>query len=179
MGTEAHTDTDRRLLPTLLGVALVAALISCAPASEEGAEADGEMSAARAAEVETAMDDFVAAWEREDVDATVAFFTADAVLFDPVPPGKFEGSEAIRALVAGAFEELDAIEITLTERNVRTAGRVAWFHARFVYAGQPPQPDAAPVRDEGFVTMIWVRQEDGSYRSPLFHASRLPEEGNT
>lgn len=179
METKARTGAARKIRGTPVGAALLAALISCTPAPEGGAETAGQMAAARATEVETAMDDFVAAWEREDLDATVAFFTADAVLFDPVPPGKFTGSEAIRALVSGAFEELDAIEITLTERNVRTAGRVAWFHARFVYAGQPPQADAAPVRDEGFVTMIWVRQEDGSYRSPLFHASRLPEEGNT
>lgn len=66
-------------------------------------------------------------------------------------------------------------DITLTERQVDTHGDAGWFHARYVFAAVPAEPAAEPVRDEGYVSMLWIRQEDGSYRMPLFHASPLPE----
>ena len=177
-----------RCTPALLaGLVAVAALCAaCAPAAEEeaavespsteAAETAPEREAAVAEEVEAAVDEYVSAWEREDVEGVAGWFTADGVAFDPVPPGKFEGSEGIRDLVTGTFRDLDEIDITLSERSVRTDGPFAWFHARYVFAARPAEAGAEPIRDEGYVSMVWVRQEDGSYETPLFHASPMPRE---
>lgn len=184
MRIKTRVQSTRKARALLVGPAILAvAAISCVPAPEEreGGEQDAvetapETTVAQPADVEAAVDDFVAAWEQENLEAATGALTADAVAYDPAPPGKFEGAEGIHAWISGAFEELDQIDITLTERSVRTVGRVAWFQARYVFAAQPVQPEAEPIRDEGYVSMIWVRQEDGSYKSPLFHASEIPEE---
>jgi ketosteroid isomerase-like protein len=173
-----------REVPTLMvGLAMVAVVaISCAPAAEVGEEAEPgavetvpETTAAQPADVDAAVDEFIAAWEREDVEAAVGAFTADAVAYDPVPPGRFAGTAGIREWIADTFAELDQIDITLAERTVHTADGVGWFQSRYVFAAQPAQPGAEPIRDEGYVSILWVRQEDGSYLSPLFHASPIPE----
>ncbi len=128
---------------------------------------------ATAAGVEAAFRAFVAAWEAEDVEAVVGSFTADGVAFDPVPPGKFAGSAGIRALASGTFESLDRISIPVTEIEIDTWGRVAWLTARYVFQSEEVGETTA---DEGYVSMVWMLQDDGSYRATLFHASPLPAE---
>jgi hypothetical protein len=82
-----------------------------------------EAAAADPAAVEAAFADFITAWEEEDLDAVLAMFRPDAVAFDPVPPGKFEGSEGIRSWAGGAFEYLDGITIVTDGIQVRVEGR--------------------------------------------------------
>lgn len=148
---------------------------ACAPAGEEGetAAAGVEQPAATAAGVEAAFQAFVDAWEAEDVEAAVGAFTTDAVAFDPVPPGKFGGPEGIRAWASGAFEALEGITITVSEVSAATEGRVGWLTAHYVFEGQAPDES---VRDEGYLSSVWVLQDDGSYKATLFHASIRPEE---
>lgn len=180
---EVHSNRVPRHLLILTAI-LVAAAISCSPAPEPqtdegdengGSETAAEMTAAQPAEVEAVVEELITAWEEQDLEAAVDLFTADAVVYDASwPPGKFEGIDEIRTWTAEHFEQLDRIYVTLTERSVRTVGRVAWFQARLVVSTQPVQPDTEQAREGNHLSMIWVRQEDGSYKCPLFHASPRP-----
>lgn len=131
--------------------------------------------AATAEGIEAAFEAFIDAWETENLEAARATFTADAVAFDPVPPFKFSGTEGIRAWTSGAFEQLDSISIATSEMTVRTHGPVAWSTARYTFEATPTEGEA--ISDEGYLSMVWVLQDDGSYRATLFHASNITEEG--
>jgi uncharacterized protein (TIGR02246 family) len=161
-----------RRLACLMVLPLTVAWLACAPAAETGEDAAMEPMAT-AAGVEAAFQAFVDVWEAEDVEAVLATFTADAVVFDPVPPGKFSGSEGIRGLVTSTFESQDGISIPVSEVEVRTHGPVAWSTARYTYQADM---GGETIADEGYVSMVWVLQDDGSYRATLFHASPLPVE---
>lgn len=127
---------------------------------------------ATAAEVEAAVAAFVAAWEQEDLEAAVGAFVSDAIVFDPAPPGKFDGIEGIRGWTSGSFDALEQISITLEDLRIQTAGPVAWVTARYRFEALQ---NGEPAGDEGNLSMVWVRQADGVYKAALFHASRLPE----
>lgn len=165
--TRIHARAGRPL--ALLALLLpAAALLACAPAAEEMMEP-----AATTAGVEEAFTTFVEAWESEDVEAVLATFTADAVVFDPVPPGKFSGAEAIRGLVTNTFEMQEQISIPVSEVEVSTHGPVAWSSARYTYESRM---EGEMMAEDGYVSMVWVLQDDGSYRATLFHASPIPVE---
>lgn len=152
-------------------LALGAGLTACSPAprtSQEMEEPTTEPTAT-VEEVRAAYEGFIAGWEEEDLTAVVNAFSADGVAIDPVPPGKFEGAEGIRMWVSGAFENLDGISITSSEMQVHTEGPAAWLTARYVF-------EAAQLRDEGFLSMVWVKDAAGEYEATLFHASRIPEQ---
>lgn len=158
------------LLPTLaLGAVLAAALFpGCSTAPPPKTH---DLSAA---DIEAAFRKFEEAWEREDVDTATSAFTPDAVVFDPVPPGRFEKTQEIRAWISGSFDALDQISIDMTQSRIQTLGPVAWGTAHYVFAAQQ---GGKPVRFEGDLTTVWVRQTDGSPRMSVFHASHLPPAG--
>jgi uncharacterized protein (TIGR02246 family) len=145
-------------------VVVAPAITACAPVPAPHA---GDASAA---EVEAAFKAFEQAWEKEDLDATAAAFTADAVV-DPVPPGRFEGTDAIRSWLSGSFEALEHISISSSQVRVQTQGTVGWGTSHYVFEAQQA---GKPLRAEGDVTMVWVRQPDGTHKLSVFHASDLP-----
>jgi uncharacterized protein (TIGR02246 family) len=121
--------------------------------------------------VEAAFKRFEEAWEREDLEAAAGAFAPDAVVFDPVPPGRFEGAEGIRAWISGSFDSLEQISISMSQLRIQTAGPAAWATARYVFEARQ---EGKPLRVEGDVTMVWVRETDGSHKLSVFHASHLP-----
>jgi ketosteroid isomerase-like protein len=146
-------------------VLAVVACVACSPTpAQRGREAS-------AAEVEVAFKRFEEAWEREDLESAVNAFTPDAVVFDPVPPGRFEKTEGIRAWISGSFNTLEQIAIDTTDLRLLTMGPVAWGTGHYVFAAQQ---GGNPVRVEGDLTMVWVLQTDGSYKLSVFHASHAP-----
>ncbi|MGH9779731.1 MAG: YybH family protein [Candidatus Acidiferrales bacterium] len=151
--------------PAAWAALAMAVLAACAPAPPPGA------GGASAAEVEAALNRFDEAWEREDLEAAAGAFTPDAVAFDPVPPGRFEGAEGIRTWISESFASLEQISINLSQVSVRTEGPAAWVTAHFVFDAQQ---EGKPSRAEGYVSMIWVLQADGSLKMSVFHASHLP-----
>lgn len=155
---------------------LIAGLISSSSSTELERDGNGKgVGGAQASAVKAMVDELVETWEREDLDAAVAIFSAEAVVYDPGwPPGKFEGPEEIRNWTAGHFESFDEIDLILSERTVRSIGRVAWFQAEYALAVRTAEPDAEPTRGEGFLSILWVKQADGTYKSPLFHAIARP-----
>jgi len=156
----------RRLSSALQVVLAMATCVMCGtPPPPPGGEAS-------AAEVEAAFKRFEEAWEREDIDAAANAFTPDAVVFDPVPPGRFEGAEGIRKWISGSFDSLEQISIGASQFRVQSAGQVAWVTAHYTFEAQQA---GKPLRVEGDLTMVWVRQTDGSHRLSVFHASHLPQ----
>jgi ketosteroid isomerase-like protein len=127
-----------------------------------------------ATEVEAAFHSFVQAWQNEDLNAAVASFTPDAVAYDPVPPGKFENTAAIRTWIDDTFKALDHISITASDVKIHTAGPVAWLTAHYVFKAQAGDQ---PAGDEGNLSMVWVKQLNGGYKIALFHASIPPAGG--
>lgn len=161
-----NTARSRVLRPWgINAVFAVAACVACGPSP---APRGGETSAS---EVEVAFKNFEEAWEREDVESALAAFTPDAVVFDPVPPGRFEKTEGIRAWISGSFETLELISISTSQFHVQTMGPVAWVTGHYKFEAQQ---GGNPVRIEGDMTMVWVRQPDGSQKLSVFHASHLP-----
>jgi ketosteroid isomerase-like protein len=148
----------------------VLALVGCA-AWAAGASPPPGSGQASAAQVEAEANRLVEAWEKEDLEAAVSGFTADAVVIDPVPPGIFERAEGVRTWVSGSFEALEQIDIDLSQLRIQTSGPVAWLTAHFVFAAQQA---GKPFRVEGYVSMVWVVQPDGAYKISVFHASHLP-----
>jgi ketosteroid isomerase-like protein len=146
-------------------VLAIVTLVACAPVPPL------QRGGASAAEVEAALKGFEEAWEREDLEAAAGAFTPDAIVFDPVPPGRFEKAEGIRTWISESFGSLAQISISLSQLRVQTAGPVAWVTAHFVFDAQQ---EGKPLRAEGYVSMIWVLQTDGSHKLSVFHASHLP-----
>lgn len=151
-------------LPVLL-LAITAS--GCATVGPAADPAGG--STAAEAQVRAAVGDFVEAWEAEDTDAVVSFFTPDAVAFDPAPPGRWEGAADIRDnWVAPAFEFLEDVQIDTRAVRVDARGDVSWVTAAYTF--QATTPDG-PYSDAGNLSMVWVRQPNGSWRVAVFHAS--------
>lgn len=115
----------------------------------------------------------VAAWEAQDIEGVLRAFTDNAVVFDPAPPGRFEGQTGIRNWAAGAFDAFEEIAIDTEQVQVATEGPIGWVVARYTFRGTPLQGET--LVDEGYVSVLWTLATDGTYRSPLFHASVLPE----
>lgn len=153
--------------PILTGVALlIVAAFFARPAKQTPKEAE-----ASASKVRAAFEKFKEAWQKEDLETAVSFFTEDAVVFDPVPPGRFEGEEAIRGWTSGSFEALDQIHIGMSKLRNETSGRAAWVTAHYVFDALH---EGKPAQFEGDMTTVWLLQDDGSYKMSVFHASHLP-----
>ncbi len=127
--------------------------------------------AASAAEAETALRKFATAWEKKDLGAALGVFTADAVVYDPVPPGVFDTPEAIKGWIAGAFQAMDHISITVSAVKGHASGAMVFLNAHYVFKATA---GGKPAGDEGNLTTVWVRQDDGSYKLVTFHASIPP-----
>ncbi len=63
---------------------------------------------------------------RGDVDAVVALFADDAVVYDPVDQPPYEGIEAVRGFFGGTHEMVDSLTLTLTG-PIRTTKHEAAF----------------------------------------------------
>lgn len=123
-------------------------------------------------QVMAAYQSFEAAWEKEDLEAAAGLFLPKAVVFDPVPPGRFEETEAIRGWVSNSFAALDDISIDTSNIRMHVAGPAAWLTAHYVFTATV---DGKPARFEGDMTMNWLRVENDAWKIAVFHASHMPE----
>jgi ketosteroid isomerase-like protein len=126
---------------------------------------------ASAAETDAALQQFIQAWTKEDLNAVVAAFAPDAIAFDPTPPGKFEHTAGIRTWVSDTFKALAQISINVSDVQIHTAGSVTWLTGHYVFQAKV---EAMPIKDEGNLSMVWVKQTDGSYKISVFHADVPP-----
>lgn len=170
---------DRRPLKRRSSIRLVACFVATSlagavmAAPHEPTSAPAAVPAAKEAGVRAAVEAFVGAWVAEDEEAVMQSFLPNAVAYDPVPPGTFEGHAGIRQWVAGSFENLEGIAITSpTAMRIETAGPVAWVTGSYRFEAMFGDQEIA---DEGPLSMVWVRQPEGAYRMAVFHASKHPE----
>ena len=163
-----------RLLIWLVGLtAMLIPALGCgtAPSSQVagGPEGEGAAAPAAAGEVQAALQAMIDAWERADVEAINASFAPDAVMYGPEPPGEFRGADSIRAYTVDFFKRNAEVAIELDDLKIQTAGPVGWSTASYTLSGD----GRSTVR--GYLSVVWVKQPDGSYRASLMHTSRLPE----
>jgi ketosteroid isomerase-like protein len=156
-------------LMRVLGAAMLAATVSNCGLIAAQPRTDAPV--ASVSEVERALQRFIQAWQTKNVEATVAAFASDAVAVDPSPPGRFVGTNAIRAWITGDFAVLEHITIPISDLQIKVDGPVAWLSARYVFSAQM---GGKPLIDPGSLSMVWLKQSDGSYKVSLFHASSLP-----
>jgi ketosteroid isomerase-like protein len=165
--TESHARPTIGWAPIGAGVALlIVAAFFARPAKQTPTQPQ-----ASASDVRAAFEEFKEAWQKEDLEAAVSFFTEDAVVFDPVPPGRFEGGEAIRGWTSGSFKALDQIHIGTSKIRTEASGPIAWVTAHYVFDALL---EGKPAQFEGDMTTVWVLQDDGSCKMSVFHASHLP-----
>src|SRR5438046_989840 len=79
------------------------------------------------AAVEAALGKFVHAFAQRDVEAAVACFTPDAIVFDPWPPGHFENTAGVRTLFTTALGLMEKPSFTVGNAVTRVSGAVAWL----------------------------------------------------
>src|SRR5258708_5218735 len=152
----------------LLGAAVLAATVSSCSSLSAPSRADGAI--ATVPEVDQALQRFIQTWQTKNLEASLATFAPDAVVTDPSPPGRFVGLKEIRAWTVGDFGVLEHITITISALQIKVDGPVAWLSARYVFSAQM---GGKPMSDPGSVSMVWLKQPDGSYKLSIFHASSL------
>jgi ketosteroid isomerase-like protein len=126
---------------------------------------------ATTAETEAALQQFIQGWEKKDLPSVVAAFAPDAVAFDPLPPGKFVHTEGIRAWVGDTFKALTDISVNVSDVQIHAAGSVAWLTGHYVFKAKAGE---MPIKDEGNLSLVWVKQTDGAYKISVFHADVPP-----
>ena len=166
MNHSTHFRFSRRPFGRFLAVgALSTALFSPAPAAAV------QVPVAAASEVEAAFQQFALAWAKEDLNNALAAFAADAVVLVPATPGRFENKEGIRTWLAGTFQASEQISFAASDVQVHVAGPMAWLTARYAFKAQAA---GKPVGEEGNLSMVWVKQQDGACKIAVYHASIPP-----
>lgn len=146
---------------------LISAALSVMIVSMSGAAA-----VASKREVEAAFAKFMQGWNTRDIEAVVSQFTPDAVAFDPAPPGRFENTDGMRTWVTEAFKAYENLAIEIRDMRVATSGETAWLSGSYVLKGKM---EGRAMHEPGFFSVVYVKQRDGSYKIPLFHASMVPQ----
>jgi uncharacterized protein (TIGR02246 family) len=146
---------------TLALITLAAALALPAPGQDKAA-AGGRHGAQQ---VDEAM---ARAFKANDVNAIVALYAPDAVLY---PPGSMEqrGQQAIRAGFAAFLEHYRITDFAVVNADYATAGDVSSGWGRFVLSATP-RAGGAPVRWEGRFSNV-ARRIKGTWLYVSDHAS--------
>jgi len=101
---------------------------------------------------------FVAAWNANDPDVLVGFFTEEATI--SVADSTYEGREDIRRRWLPNAGSVNGLRFD--EPRVEPAGEDYTVAGRHVYTVQPPE--GGPYQVTGTHTFTWTRDEDGVWR---------------
>jgi uncharacterized protein (TIGR02246 family) len=148
-------------------VAAVILLTACAPqgadtSSDSAAAATVDPAAVRTA-IEAANSRFVEAFNRGDIEATLANYAPDALVMVPNQPA-WNGHDGIRAGGKAMFAALTPSGAVLHTDDVRLAGDLAIETGRYEMTLTPKAPGAKPIQDKGKFLVVWQRQADGSWK---------------
>jgi uncharacterized protein (TIGR02246 family) len=146
-----------------------------APSRDDPAAAD------RAA-IERRREEFVAAFNREDLAAMEGYATADTVSMAPNRPAT-RGIEAQRAVWSAGFAAAKSLFFIFPD-ELEVLGEIAIDRHRWVLDSMPKR-GGRPVHDEGKALWIWRRQKDAEWKvarsiwnSDLSHAAFVPSLGD-
>jgi uncharacterized protein (TIGR02246 family) len=136
------------VLASTLGIAL-----GCAPASTPSSSEEDVAAITRASQ------EWVAAFEAEDVPRAMSFLASDAVLVPPHEP-PLSGAEAIEAWTRRMFEAITVESANTTVDEVRVAGDWAVSHGVWQMS---LTMNGVTVGDTTRYVLIWERQADGTW----------------
>lgn len=145
-----------------LSVSIILMLAACVP-TEEPVEAVPEAPTTEAdlAAIDLLREDYVTAYNAEDVEKLLSLHTADAIRMSPEEP-ILVGAEAIRTDFAAGFEALDGT-VTISEEEAEVAGD--WSYSRGVFSVAIIVEGAEePLEFVGKWMNILQRQGDGSWK---------------
>ena len=150
------------------------ALLACMPcfASPSAPDAASAEAAVRRADAAWA-----AAAGTGNIDAWMAYTTADAILLLPAQP-LASGTDAVRSAVAGllALPRL-SLEWHAIAVQISPAGDLA--HVLGTYAFEHGGPDDASVKNRGRVIELWRKHPDGTWKCIVASWSADGDNGNT
>jgi len=144
-----------------LAAVFTLALVGCAPQSPEAPTASSEA-------VGVAFQNWINGWTGRELEVVVAPFTENSVIYDPY--GDFVGSAGARDWAEGTFAAMNDITIAIRDASVNVVGPAAWVTGSYDWTATL-EGETESFTDTGKLSMLWVLQEDGSYASPVFHAS--------
>ena len=151
--------TINRLTFALLALPLAA----CAsdPSHETSAQADADV-AAVTAQIETTVDEMMAAFNGGDAATVASHFAADTrVMFHGLPDMDAAQNEAaLRQQVADPAVDL---QVSNEEIDVAEAGDMALYTAKYAYRFTNPA-SGEPMVENGNWAMVFKRQSDGSMK---------------
>jgi uncharacterized protein (TIGR02246 family) len=104
---------------------------------------------------------FMAAYEKGDAEAIGQLYTAEAIS-EPNNQPTLTGRDAIVASLKNMFEQVD-VKVTLEPDETRTLGSVGLDRGRFAVT-VTPKSGAPPTSGEGRYSVIFVKQDDGSWK---------------
>lgn len=160
----------QRVLASLAFTALLACMPCFASASaQDAASAEAAVRRADAA--------WAAAAGTGNIDAWMAFTTADAILMLPTQP-LASGTDAVRHAVAGllALPRL-SLEWHATSVQISPAGDLA--HVLGTYAVEHGGPGSASVKNRGRIIELWRKHPDGTWKCIVASWSAEGDNGNT
>ena len=139
----------------LIGLTAVSLLVSFSTGYAQGGAAD-----------EKAVRDLDLQWSvaaaNKDLEKTVSFYAADALVLPPNAPAA-STKEAIRKSWKELLESPNAaISWTATKSEMAKSGEIAYTTG--TYQLSMSGPDGAPINDKGKYVEIWKKQADGKWK---------------
>ena len=103
-----------------------------------------------------------AAAERNDVDATVSYYSEDAVLLAPNTPIA-NTPKAIRDIWAGLLGPNTSVSWKVTKVEVSKSGELGYLYG--TYQLSIKDPNGGPtINDTGKILEVWKKQPDGQWK---------------
>lgn len=113
------------------------------------------------------------AWNKMDVDAIIACYTADAIVADTdVPPFHWQNHAGIRQWLLDSFKSFKSAHVTQDMRQTRILGNIAISNSHFAF--QMVTPDGKSALNQGWVTEV-VKITPSGPKLAAFHASPIPK----
>jgi uncharacterized protein (TIGR02246 family) len=115
-----------------------------------------------AAELRKLDEQWSAAAARNDLEATLAFYTDDAVVLPGNAPIAAD-KKAIREVWAGMLGPGTAVLWKVTKAEVARSGELGYLYGTYELAVKDPK-GGPPVEDKGKLVEIWRKQADGKWK---------------
>lgn len=118
--------------------------------------------AADEAAIRSADERWSSAATRRDLDATVGFYTADAVVLAPNAPIATD-AKSIRDSWAGLLTPDMTVSWKATKVEVAKSGDIGYLYGAYDIAIKNPK-GGPPTTDKGKILEVWKKQADGSWK---------------
>jgi len=165
----------KHLLFLSVAICLAAGLFpGCAPGpeppTEDVANVEADIEALKAA-----IEDWDVAWNSQDLEKLLSFYTEDAVRMPPNEAAEV-GNEAIRASLKRSFGDFPSEEDN-TIGDVRVSGDLGYVRGT-VEATTTPKAGGDPVVENSKWITVYQRQPDGSWKiiSEIWNSNRPPSQ---